>query len=186
MSARLAKSNLANLANLANMSPMKTTSFDRLARAADAKGFIILCLLLRFSMAILLLYAGWTKWIAPDWSAAGYLKFASGPFALWFQSLAGNPLVDALVVYGELAIGFAFLFGFLIKPAAFFNIILMLLFYVSGWKMNTSHGPVEEHIIYALVSGLFFFGEFGHWYGLDYFISRTKFVQARSWLLRLF
>ncbi|OGL62177.1 hypothetical protein A3C09_01260 [Candidatus Uhrbacteria bacterium RIFCSPHIGHO2_02_FULL_47_44] len=165
---------------------MKTSSFDRLAHATDAKGFIILCLLLRFGMAILLLYAAWAKITAPDWSAAGYLKFASGPFALWFQSLAGNALVDGLVMYGELLIGLAFLFGCLIKPAAFFNIILMMLFFVSGWIMNTSHGPVNEHIIYALVSGLFLFGEFGHWYGLDYFISRTKFVQSRSWLLRLF
>lgn len=165
---------------------MKTTSFDRLARATDAKGFIILCLLLRFGMAILLLYAAWAKFTAPDWSAAGYLKYASGPFALMFQSMAGNGVVDGLVMYGELAIGLAFLFGCLIKPAAFFNIILMTLFYVSGWVTNTAHGPVNEHVIYILVSGLFFFGEFGHWYGLDYFISRTEFVQARSWLLKLF
>lgn len=165
---------------------MHTTSFDRLARATDAKGFIILCLLLRFGMALLLFYAGWTKLNTVDWSASGYLKHASGPFALWFQSLAGNVFVDGLVVYGELAIGLAFLFGCLIKPAAFFNIILMTLFYISGWVTNTAHGPVNEHIIYILVSGMFFFGEFGHWYGLDYFISRTKFVQARGWLLKLF
>ena len=165
---------------------MKTSSFDRLAHATDAKGFIILCLLLRFGMAVLLLYAAWAKLSAPDWSAAGYLQYASGPLAVWFQSMAGNVLVDQLVMYGELAIGLAFLFGLLIKPAAFFNIILMMLFYVSGWIMNTSHGPINEHIIYALVSGLFLFGEFGHWYGLDYFVSRSKFVQSKPWLLKLF
>lgn len=165
---------------------MKISSFDRLARATDAKGFIILCLLLRFAMAVLFFYAGWTKLMAPHWSAAAYLNYASGPFADWFHAMAGNVLVDQLVIYGELLIGLAFFFGCFIKPAAFFSIILMLLFYVSGWVTNTAHGPVNEHIIYALVSGLFLFGEFGHWYGLDYWISRKRFVQSRSWLLKLF
>lgn len=165
---------------------MKTSSFDRLARATDAKGFIVLCILLRFAMAILMLNAAWAKISAPNWSAAGYLQYASGPFASWFQSLAGNGMVDGLVIYGQLLIGLAFLLGLFIKPAAFFNIIMMLLFYVSGWTMNTSHGFVDEHIIYALVSGLFLFGEFGHWFGLDFLVSRLKFVQSRSWLLKLF
>lgn len=165
---------------------MKTSSFDRLARATDAKGFIVLCILLRFAMAILMLNAAWAKISAPNWSAAGYLQYASGPFASWFQSLAGNGIVDGLVIYGQLLIGLAFLLGLFIKPAAFFNIIMMLLFYVSGWTMNTSHGFVDEHIIYALVSGLFLFGEFGHWFGLDFLVSRLKFVQSRSWLLKLF
>lgn len=165
---------------------MKTSSFDRLARATDAKGFIVLCIFLRFAMAILMLNAAWAKISAPNWSAAAYLQYASGPFASWFQSLAGNGMVDGLVVYGQLLIGLAFLMGLFIKPAAFFNIIMMLLFYVSGWTMNTSHGFVDEHIIYALVSGLFLFGEFGHWFGLDFFVSRLKFVQSRSWLLKLF
>jgi len=165
---------------------MKTSSFDRLAHATDAKGFIALCIFLRFAMAILLLNAAWSKLSLPNWSAAGYLTHASGPLELWFQSMAGNEFVDGLVMYGQLLIGLAFLSGLFIKPAAFFNIIMMLLFYVSGWTMNTSHGFIDEHIIYALVSGLFLFGEFGHWFGLDYFVSRLKFVQSRSWLLKLF
>jgi uncharacterized membrane protein YphA (DoxX/SURF4 family) len=165
---------------------MKTSSFDRLARAADAKGFIVLCVLLRFAMAFLMLNAAWAKMSVPDWSAAGYLQYASGPFSVWFQSLGGNPVVDSLVMYGQLLIGLAFLTGLFIKPAAFFNVIMMLLFYVSGWTMNTAHGFVDEHIIYALVSGLFLFGEFGHWFGLDFFVSRLKVVQSRSWLLKLF
>lgn len=165
---------------------MKTTSFDRLARATDAKGFIVLCLLLRFGMAILFLYAAYVKIADPSWSATNYLHAASGPFAHLFQSMAGSGFVDGLVKYGELLIGLGLFFGCLTKPAAFFSIVLMVLFYVSGWTTNIAHGPVNQQVIYALVSGMFFFGEFGHWYGLDYFISRTKFVQSQSWLLRLF
>ncbi len=165
---------------------MHTSSFDRLARATDAKGFIIFCLLLRFAMAFLFLYAAWSKWIVPDWSASGYLQYASGPFATWFKSLAGNTFVDMLVVYGEFLIGLSFLSGLFMKPAAFFGVVMMMLFYVSSWVSNTSHGFVSQHVIYALVCGLFLFGEFGHWYGLDYFVSKMKFVQSRTWLLRLF
>lgn len=166
---------------------MKISSFDRLAHATDAKGFIILCILLRFAMAYIFLYASWDKFMTSGgWSAAAYLQHASGPLALWFQSLAGNTLVDGMVMYGEFFIGLSFLFGALIKPAAFFAMILMVLFYGSAWVMNTAHGLVSQHVIYALVSGLFLFGEFGHWYGLDYWISRTKFVQSKPWLLQLF
>jgi thiosulfate dehydrogenase (quinone) large subunit len=168
------------------MKIMKTTSFDRLSHATDAKGFIVLCILLRFAMAGLFLYAAWSKWNTPDWSAAGYLNYASGPFAAWFQSLAGNTVVDGLVVYGQILIGLAFLSGLFIKPAAFFGALMMMLFYVSGWTTNTAHGLVDQHVIYTLVCGLFLYGEFGHWYGLDYFVSRTKFVQSREWLFRLF
>lgn len=166
---------------------MKTSSFDRLAHATDAKGFIVFCLLLRFAMAYLFLYAAWDKYTTLDgWSASAYLQHASGPLAFWFQSLAGNMIVDGMVVYGEFLIGLSFLFGALMKPAAFFGAVLMMLFYGSALVTNTAHGFVNQHVIYALVCGLFLFGEFGHWYGLDYWMSRTKFVQSHPWLLRLF
>lgn len=165
---------------------MKTTSFDRLAHATDAKGFVVFCILLRFAMAGLFLFAAWSKWTTPDWSAAGYLQYADGPFEGWFRSLAGNPFVDNLVMYGQALIGLSFLVGLFMKPAAFFASLMMMLFYVSSWSTNTAHGFVNNHVIYALVSGLFMFGEFGHWFGLDFYVSRSKFVQSRPWLLRLF
>lgn len=165
---------------------MKTSSFDRLAKATDTRGFIVFCVLLRLAMAGLLLYAAWSKLSAQGWSASVYLQHASGPFAMWFQSMAGNVFVDHLVSYGELLIGLSFLFGAFVRPAAFFSLILMMLFYVSAFVTNTAHGLISEHIVYALVSGLFLFGEFGQWYGLDYWMAKTTFVQARPWLLRLF
>lgn len=165
---------------------MKTSSFDRLARASDAKGFIVFCLFLRFALAYLFIFAAWDKLVTPDWSATAYLQHATGPFAAFFQMLAGNALVDFSVVYGELLIGISFLVGCLMKPAAFFGMILMFLFYFSSWSANTAHGFVSEHIVVALVCGLFLFGEFGHWYGLDGWIAKQKWVQSRSWLLRLF
>jgi uncharacterized membrane protein YphA (DoxX/SURF4 family) len=165
---------------------MKTSSFDRLARATDAKGFIVFCLLLRFALAYLFLHAAWDKIMTPDWSAAAYLQHATGPFAEWFKLLAGNVFVDGLVVYGQVLIGLSFLVGCFMKPAAFFAMIMMFLFYFSGWNTNIAYGYVNEHIVVALVCGLFLFGEFGHWYGLDGWISKKKWVQSRPWVLKLF
>lgn len=165
---------------------MKTSSFDRLAHASDAKGFVVFCLLLRFALAYLFLYAAWDKFVTPHWTATAYLQHASGPFMVWFKMLAGNLIVDSLVLYGELLIGISFLVGCFMKPAAFFGMIMMTLFYLSGWNANTAHGFVGEHVVVALVCGLFLFGEFGHWYGLDGMIAKQKWVQSRPWLLRLF
>lgn len=165
---------------------MKLSSFDRLAHASDAKGFIMFCLLLRFALAYLFLFAAWDKLVVPGWTATAYLQHATGPFSTWFQMMAGNTFVDGLVMYGELLIGVSFLFGALMKPAAFFGGIMMLLFYFSSWNINTAHGFVGEHVVIALVCGLFLFGEFGHWFGLDGWFAKQPWVQSRSWLLKLF
>ena len=165
---------------------MSTSSLDRLAHATDAKSFTIVLFLLRFSMAILFLYAAWEKLIVPDWSAAAYLQHATGPLAVWFQQLAGSSVVNHLVMYGELAIGLGFLFGCLIRPAAFFAIILLVLFYVSGWTTNVANGFVSQDFVYALVCALFLFSDSGRCFGLDRFISESKMVQSHPFLSRFF
>ena len=137
-------------------------------------------------MGAVFINAGYTKIKAEKaWSASGYLANATGPFAEWFQSLAGNTFVDNLNMWGLLLIGLAVLFGLLIRPAAAFGALMMLLYYFSDFVGNTSHGYIDDHLIYLLVFLLFVFGGFGHIWGLDSVMSQQKFVQ-KTWLKKLF
>jgi len=103
-------------------------------------------LALRILLGGLFIYSGTDK-LLNDFTAAGYLEFATeGPLKDVFVSLAGNPLVDNLVVGGERLIGLALILGVLIKLTSFAGILMMILFYVS--VIPQEHGPISEHIIY--------------------------------------
>lgn len=120
---------------------------------------------LRISLGWLFLYSGFEK-LTNGFSAAGYLSHLNGPFAALFAPLAGNPVVDLLVVWGELLIGFALVLGILVRFASFWGIVMMLLFYFSGYPFEHSF-IVNDHIIYALVLLCLMFSNAGHFMGLD-------------------
>lgn len=81
----------------------------------------------------------------------GYLNFATyGPFATFFQGLAGNPLVDLLFVGGQLLIGLALLLGIGVKIAAFSGALQMLLIYFSAFPYE-NNPLIDSHIIYIVI-----------------------------------
>ena len=108
-----------------------------------------------------------------DWSAEGYLLGSSGPLQDWFVSMAGNPVVDVLNIWGLTLIGLGLILGLLVRPAAFFGAIMMILYYLAHFESNTEHGLIEEHIILALIFVVFMAGGVGHMLGLDGVVSRS-------------
>ncbi len=124
-----------------------------------------LFIVLRVVLGLQLFMAGLAKF--GDWSAAGYLKGATGPFASFFQSLAGNGFVDALNTWGLTLIGIALILGIFMRPTSFFGAIMMTLYYFAHFEQNTAYGFIDSHIIYILIFGLFISGGFGHMLGLD-------------------
>ncbi len=122
---------------------------------------------LRVFLGWLFLYAGFEKLIAVGgFSAKGFLLNLHGPFSAFYLPLAGNHLVDGLVVWGEILIGICLILGLLVRFAGFWGIIMMLLFYFAGFPPQNSF-IVDEHIIYALVLILFMVSNSGYFWGLD-------------------
>jgi len=149
-------------------------------------GFAWSAFLLRFFFGILFFTAGWDKLTAEGgWSAAGYLSGATGPFAEFFQSMAGSVLIDQLNIWGLILIGVAFILGAMVRPAAFFGIVLMLLYYFAAFESNIAHGLIDEHILYSFVFVLFITGGFGHVWGLDSILER-RFEKSGTWTKWLF
>ncbi|MEK7615495.1 MAG: DoxX family membrane protein [Patescibacteria group bacterium] len=160
----------------------QATSFDQFTHATS-HGFFSGCVfLLRILMGFFFLHAGWSKIATEAWTAAPYLSTATGPFASWFQSLAGNGTIDMLNMYGLFLIGLALLLGLLVRPAAAFGILLMVLYYFAQFTQNTAHGFIDQHLIIIGIFLLFLSGGFGHIWGIDGLVSRQPYLQGRNWL----
>lgn len=128
--------------------------------------------LLRICMGILFLYSGMDKALS-GFSAAGYLmKATQGPLQPFFAAMAGNLLVDGLVVFGEIGIGIGLLFGALTRFSAHCGVVMMLLFYLS--VLPQPHGPISEHIIYAIVLLLIANSTVGRVIGVDGLLVQQK------------
>lgn len=95
-----------------------------------------------------LLVPGWSKAGAPlaHWSASGYLKTATGPFAGFFHALGATHvtlftlggtnvtttgIVDVLVPIGLLCAGLALMLGLFTQLGAWVAFLFLTLFYVA-------------------------------------------------------
>ncbi|MFA6017908.1 MAG: DoxX family protein [Patescibacteria group bacterium] len=146
---------------------MKTQSIlGKISAGTHEASFGVAYLVLRFLMGGLFFFSGLVK-VTTDWSAESYLLAANGPFADWFHTLAGNGMVDAFNAWGVICIGLAILFGFLVRPAALLGIVLMILYYLAHFALNTADGYINEQTVYAAVLFLFLAGGAGHAYGLN-------------------
>jgi thiosulfate dehydrogenase [quinone] large subunit len=147
---------------------------------------------LRFVMAWVFLQAGIAKLLEPDWTAAGFLANAvpaGNPFGGLWVSLAGSPMVDMLVVWGQLLIGLTLLVGAFVRLAAFFGAFQMILFWAAHLEgglmagLPVGHGFfVSSHIVDAiLLFGLGAIGA-GRILGVDAWPEEQSFVRSNRWL----
>lgn len=128
--------------------------------------------LLRVALGFLFFYAGITKIMNPDWSAAGYLRVAKTFPELfqWFASDSNLIWINPINEWGLTLIGLALIFGIFVRWASLGGILLMLLYYlpVLEFPYIAPHSYiVDEHVIYALVFLLFFASNAGKFWGLD-------------------
>src|SRR3989344_5476405 len=102
---------------------------------------------LRISLGWLFFYAGITKVLNPEWSAAGYLKGAKtfAPFYQWLLTPSVLPVIDFLNEWGLTLIGVSVRWG------SYAGILLMVLYYLPILqfpKVGDHSYIVDEHIIY--------------------------------------
>ena len=131
--------------------------------------------LLRVGLGLLMLEAGWVKITAsPAFSSAGYLKSATGPFANFFQSLAGNTMVDFLVMWGLTLGGLALILGVANRIAAVGLAVMMVLFYFSHFPPTAPNWYVDDHIIYVLILAVLVTFKAGHVWGLGKTVEKIN------------
>ncbi|MFP8954098.1 DoxX family protein [Natrialbaceae archaeon A-arb3/5] len=154
---------------------------------------------LRLVMAWVFLQAGLEKWAEGGWgdplawSSAGFLNNAiadanplSGLF-FWFGEYA--VIIDPLVVFGQILIGLALLFGVFFRFAALAGATQMLFFWTAAWQDGLLAGfPVENgffidssFVYMLLLFGLAAWGA-GRLAGIDGALEETSVVQSNPWL----
>ena len=136
----------------------------------------------RLALGFLFLWGGISKvqvTLAGGMATKGFLSGASvvaGPFAGFFNALAGNMAVEWLVVGGELAIGISLIFGLLTRVGSVSGALMMLLFTVAMWPIADAAGAnplVDFRVIYGAKFAMFFFMRPGQFAGVDGILSRT-------------
>ena len=98
----------------------------------------------------------WSRAGAPlaHWTAAGYLKAASGPFAGLFHGLADSrflPIVDPAVAVALMLAGLSLMLGLFTRAGALLALALLSLFYLSAIPTAGVPQPGTEGA-YLLVS----------------------------------
>ena len=147
--------------------------------------------ILRVSMGWLMLYAGLTKVLNPQWSAAFYLKDAKmfGGFFQWFMRPEIMPITNWLNEWGLTVLGVSLILGVFVRLTSIYGVVLMLLYYfpILDFPYAGEHSfIVDEHIIYTLVLLFFAAIRAGRVWGLENWCAKlpicSKFPKLRSWL----
>lgn len=87
-------------------------------------------------------------WINGGSPTYGYLMNATrGPFVEFFQSLAGNVLVDWMFMLGLLGVGVAFLIKQYVMFAAICGSIMMFLMWISSFPPE-NNPLLDDHVVY--------------------------------------
>jgi thiosulfate dehydrogenase [quinone] large subunit len=111
-------------------------------------------LILRLSMGWLFLYAGVTKVLNPNWSAAGYIKDAKS-FPEFFAFLSRPeilPLLNFVNMWGLTLLGVSLILGVGVRLSSILGAALMVLYYlpILDFPYPNEHSYiVDEHIVYA-------------------------------------
>jgi len=95
------------------------------------------------------------SWLAGASPTFGFLKFAAkGPFAEFYHSLAGSPLVDWLFMLGLAFVGISFLLGIMVRLGGIAGALMMVLMWTA--LLFPENNPfLDEHLIYLAVFLLF-------------------------------
>lgn len=156
--------------------------------AYSERAFAYALFALRIVMGWTFLQGGLTKLLAPEgWSAAGFLANAipeGNPFVGMFAAMAGNPVIDALNMWGLTLVGLSLLLGAFVRWSAFWGAVMMIFYWMASLQggllqgLPLEHGwVVDDHIVYAvLLYGLGAFGA-GRILGLDAVLEKITYVR---------
>lgn len=132
---------------------------------------------LRVGIGWMFFWAGITKVLDPNWSAAGYLQGAK-TFTGFYQWLATPdmlPLTNLMNEWGLTLLGLSLMLGVFVRLSSVLGVVLMLLYYLSILQFpypNQHSFLVDEHIIY--IGSLLVLGSIraGRIWGLENWCSR--------------
>lgn len=126
---------------------------------------------MRIALGWYFLYAGITKVLDPNWSAAGYLKGAKlmPEFFTWLTTPGVLPVVNFLNEWGLTLLGISLILGIFVRISAPLGMLLMALYYIplGIWKPDAHSLIVDNHVIFILGLFVLFATHAGRFWGID-------------------
>ncbi len=116
-------------------------------------GYKISLFLMRLSLGWLFFYAGITKVLDPEWTAASYIG-AAKTFPEYFKILLDPkilPIVNLVNEWGLLLLGIALILGLWVRITGVLAAVMMLLYYLPILDFphpNPHSYIVDEHVVY--------------------------------------
>lgn len=146
--------------------------------------------LCRIVVGWMFFYAGITKILDPQWSAAFYLKGAKlfPSFYAWLLQPDILSVINAVNEWGLTFLGISLILGIFVRLSSILGMALMLLYYFPlGFPYPNAHAYiVDEHIIYAAVLLFFASVKAGRTWGLENWCSQlpicSRIPGYRAWL----
>jgi len=90
----------------------------------------------------------WINGVSPT---LGFLKYGTrGPLVDFYQSIAGNPIVDWLFMIGLLFVGVTLIINKYVKWGAIAGIAMLLLMY-SALLLPENNPIIDDHVVYILI-----------------------------------
>jgi thiosulfate dehydrogenase [quinone] large subunit len=120
-------------------------------------------------------------WINGGSPSFGFLSGATGPFAGFYQSIAGAGWVNWLFMIGLLGIALALLLGIGMRIAAGGGAVLLVLMWSASLPPQDDIF-MDNHIIYALVLIGLALVAAGNTFGLGRWWTQTSLVRRFPWL----
>jgi len=133
----------------------------------------------RVALGVLFFYAGITKVMNPNWSAAGYLNNAKTfpDLYQWFASAGNIGWVNFVNEWGFVAIGLALISGLFVRWASLGGIFFMILYYfpILQFPYAGEHSfLVDDHVIYITALLILFASNAGTFWGLDSVFNKFR------------
>lgn len=128
--------------------------------------------LLRVSLGWMYFYAGITKLLNPEWSAAKYLlagKTFPGLYK-WLASPDILPWINGVNEWALTLLGLSLILGLFVRLSSVLGMVLMLLYYfpiLSFPYPNPNSFIVDQHIIYLMALGYLAAIRAGRVWGLE-------------------
>lgn len=120
-------------------------------------------------------------WLNGGSPTTGFLKNVEGPFADFFNTIAGQPWADWLFMAGLLGLGIALLLGVGVRIAATAGSLLLFLMWMASLPLS-NNPVVDDHLIYIAVLSAICFGLPRQKLSLTHLWQKLPVVKSSSWL----
>ncbi|MDB5165369.1 MAG: DoxX family protein [Candidatus Saccharibacteria bacterium] len=120
-------------------------------------------------------------WVNGGSPTSGFLSNVQGPFADFFNALAGNVVTDVLFMAGLLGIGVALTLGIAVRLGVVSGITMLILMWLASFPLE-NNPVIDDHVVYVALLMVIAFGLPNQCFSFKKQWQSLPTVKKHSWL----